>query len=250
MSIKPQKYDDYQTMCSAVADRVIGLVQAKPNAVIGIATGKTPEGVYAEICKRVKAAEASGHPIDFSKAQFFALDEYVGVSAHDPISYHYYLWEKLLGPIKATPELVHIPQGDAKPPEKGCADYEAALAKAGKVDLWLVGLGMNGHVAFNEPGTSLASRTHVVDLTEDTRAVNSVYCHGNTPYQAITVGLGTIKQYAKEVAFMVDGEAKADILSKAMYGGVTSNVPASILQTMNTTGYFSSGAASKLHQKF
>ncbi|MFO0457040.1 MAG: 6-phosphogluconolactonase, partial [Alphaproteobacteria bacterium] len=126
-------------MSAAVASRIIALIRAKPDAVIGLATGSTPEGVYREICRRYSEAASTGDPIDFSKATFFALDEYVGVTADDSRSYHHYLWKKLLGPINANPDRVHIPKGDAIDKDEACAAYEAALKKAGKVDLWIVG---------------------------------------------------------------------------------------------------------------
>lgn len=252
MGIKTQPYKTHDAMAQAVADRIIALVRTKPDAVIGLATGSTPEAVYAKLVEAFEAAKDSDAPLDFSQVTFFALDEYVNLPLHHPESYHYYLWSKLLGPIDADPAKVHIPHGTAENLDEACQRYEAALAKAGGVDLWIVGMGHNGHIAFNEPGTPRDSRTHVVPLTDATRQANARFFGGekqNTPSHALTVGLGTLKEHAKEVAFMVNGEAKAGMLARVLHGGFNAKIPATLLQGMNVTGYFDEAALSQTRQK-
>jgi glucosamine-6-phosphate deaminase len=246
MGLQPQHYRTHQAMGEALADDIIALIDRKPNAVIGLATGETPKPVYEALVRKYREAKP---PIDFSHVRFFSLDEYVGLGPEDNCSFHHYLWENLLGPIGATPELVRLPKGNAPDMQAECDVYENAIKDSGGVDLWIVGLGGNGHLAFNEPASSFPPKTHITGLTEETRRANAVAFKDkgrDVPPAAITVGIGTLQRYATRVALVVSGEKKGLILANALHGEIAPEVPASILQTMNGTCYFDHSVRQKM----
>jgi glucosamine-6-phosphate deaminase len=216
--------ETYAEFSSLAADLVCAQVRARPNGVLGLPTGATPEGMYTELVRRVQGGE-----VDLSGMTTFNLDEYVGLRPHDPQSYHAYMWEHLFRhtPVRAR----HLPHGDAADPAAEAARYEAAIAGAGGFDLVILGLGHNGHIGFNEPGADFTAGTRVVRLTDQTRQANARYfvSPSAVPAHAITVGIGTICG-AKQVLLLASGEAKGAILHRSLAGPVTPDVPATALQ--------------------
>ena len=159
---------DYQEMSEAAADMIVDLVEEKPGCVLGLATGSTPEGLYAEIAKRHEAED-----IDFSRVATFNLDEYRGLPADHEQSYHYFMQKHLFSKINVRPENTHVPNGANPDAQAACDAYEASILLAGGVDLQLLGLGHNGHIGFNEPAPEFPKETHCVELTESTINANS-----------------------------------------------------------------------------
>lgn len=216
---------DYQDMSEAAADIIAELVEDKPGCVLGLATGSTPEGLYAELVKYHHDG------LDFSRVATFNLDEYRGLPEDHEQSYRYFMQKHLFDHINVRPENTHVPNGFNPDAEAACDAYEASIALAGGVDLQLLGLGHNGHIGFNEPAEDFSKETHCVDLTESTINANSRLFNSidEVPRQAYTMGIGTIME-AKQILLVVSGEDKADIVRKAFFGPVTPQVPASILQ--------------------
>lgn len=217
---------DYQDMSEAAADIIAELVAEKPGCVLGLATGSTPEGLYAELVKRY---EEEG--LDFSRVATFNLDEYRGLPADHEQSYHYFMQKHLFSHVNVRPENTHVPNGANPDAEAACEAYEASIALAGGVDLQLLGLGHNGHIGFNEPAPEFPKETHCVELTESTINANSRLFDSidDVPREAYTMGIGTIMA-AKEILVVANGSDKADIVRRAFFGPVTPEVPASILQ--------------------
>ena len=226
------KTKNNEELSNKAAELFVQALQRKKQPVIGLATGSTPERMYELLIEQYRAGK-----ISFEQAISFNLDEYVGLSVEHPTSYHYYMEEKLFHAIDIKKENTHIPNGLAEDLEKECEAYEQKISRAGHLDFLVLGIGVNGHIGFNEPGTSFDSRTHVVTLTESTREVNSRFFEklADVPKEAITMGLSTIME-AKEIMLLVQGDKKADILNKVIHGEVTEDIPASILQRHpNTT---------------
>ena len=183
--------------------------------VIGLCTGSTPIETYAELIRMVKAGEVS-----FKNVISFNMDEYVGLPENHPESYHSFMHHNLFDHIDEKPENIHILNGNAKDVEAECAAYEKAIVDAGGFDLFLGGVGEDGHIAFNEPFSSLQSRTRVVTLTQDTREVNARFFNNDpsaVPAQALTVGVATVLS-AKEVVILAFGSKKARALKDAIEG--------------------------------
>lgn len=220
------KVKNYDELSELAANMLIERIEKVEKPVVGLATGSTPEGMYANLVKKYKAGE-----ISFANVVTFNLDEYAGLSKDDPMSYQYFMYQNLFKDVDIKSENIHIPNGLAEDLEKECEQYEVLIQQEGKIDVQILGLGLNGHIGFNEPGTSFDSRTHVVELEESTRIANSRFFNSldEVPKKALTMGIGTIME-AKEIIFIVNGEKKADILRKVVHGEVTENVPASILQ--------------------
>lgn len=208
---------------SEVAARIIaGLLRKKPNAVLGLATGSTPLPLY----KRLIAMD-----LDWSEVTTFNLDEYIGLPREHPQSYHSFMWEHLFRHINIRKEHIHIPDGNAKDIPHFCVEYEAHIHNAGGIDLQVLGIGTDGHIGFNEPTSSLASRTRIKTLTQQTILDNARF-FGNTeqvPRHVITMGIGTIME-ARQNLLLAFGENKAQAIAEAVEGPVTSINPASILQ--------------------
>lgn len=224
--MKIVKVKNYDELSELAANMLIERIEKVEKPVVGLATGSTPEGMYANLVKKYKAGE-----ISFANVVTFNLDEYAGLSKDDPMSYQYFMYQNLFKDVDIKSENIHIPNGLAEDLEKECEQYEVLIQQEGKIDVQILGLGLNGHIGFNEPGTSFDSRTHVVELEESTRIANSRFFNSldEVPKKALTMGIGTIME-AKEIIFIVNGEKKADILRKVVHGEVTENVPASILQ--------------------
>ncbi|WP_210479660.1 glucosamine-6-phosphate deaminase [Naasia sp. SYSU D00948] len=202
------------------AEAVAALVAWKPDAVLGVATGSTPLPVYRALAAR---------SLDLSRVSAFALDEYVGLPLDAPQSYHSVIAREVTEPLGLDPARVHVP-GEGPLEEAGEA-YERDLRDAGGVDLQILGIGTDGHIGFNEPGSSLASLTRIKTLTEQTRRDNARFFRSleEVPIHCITQGLGTILR-ARHLLLLAFGEGKADALAAAVEGPVSARVPGSVIQ--------------------
>jgi glucosamine-6-phosphate deaminase len=212
---------------TAAAGLIAHLLQAKPNAVLGLATGGTPVGIYEELIKLYELQQ-----IQFREAVTFNLDEYVGLpEAHDQ-SYHAYMQQHLFEHIDLPKQNIHIPNGNATDLKAECLRYNALLDVVKQIDLQILGLGHNGHIGFNEPDEGLVGGTHIVELKEETRLANARYFNNldEVPTHAITMGIGAILK-AKSILLVVRGSDKAKIVHDALTGPITTENPASLLQT-------------------
>jgi glucosamine-6-phosphate deaminase len=218
--------DNYDEMSKEAAKVVASQIRKKPNLVLGLATGSTPLGLYKELIRMHKQ-----EGLDFSKVTTFSLDEYVGLPPTHDQSYHYFMEENLFKHINVEMRYVHVPHGMADDLHAFCDWYEAEIKKAGGVDLQILGIGANGHVAFNEPGSSLGSRTRIKTLTEKTRQDNARFFKSidEVPKYALTMGIGTIMD-AKELILLANKANKADAVKAAVEGPITAMCPASITQ--------------------
>lgn len=246
---------DYAQMSKYTANMIASKIRSQPDCVLGLATGSTPIGTYRELVRMHKE-----EGLDFSRVKTFNLDEYLGIGidldkpyAMDQ-SYARFMYEELFKHINIKPENNFIPDGKTKNPQDICKWYETEIKNAGGIDLQLLGLGGDGHWGFNEPGTSLGSRTSIVALTQQTLDDNyeAFYKQANfrrdqMPHFAITMGIGTILD-AKSIVMIVNGSKKAEILAKCLEGPLTSQVTASAIQlhSGDITVVLDEAAASKL----
>ena len=209
-----------------VADAIATLVNRLEHPVLGLATGGTPEPVYEELARRYERCELS-----FAQCRAFLLDEYVGLPADHPESYRSVIHRQVVARLDLPSAAVRGPDGNARDVEQACAEYDEAVRAAG-VDLQLLGVGTDGHVGFNEPGSSLASRTRMKTLNAQTRRDNARFFGGDVeavPHHVLTQGIGTILA-AKHLLLLAWGSAKADAVAKLAEGPLTAMVPASALQ--------------------
>ncbi|RBW70121.1 glucosamine-6-phosphate deaminase [Bacillus taeanensis] len=220
------KVRDYNEMSQKAAEILIGKVKGSEKINFGLATGGTPKGLYE---KMIEDHQKNG--ISYKNVTTFNLDEYAGLSEEDPNSYHYYMNESLFKHIDILKSNTHLPKGISEHLEKECSEYDKMIAENGGIDLQVLGIGQNGHIGFNEPGTSFKSNTHVVKLAESTREANARYFDtiDDVPTHAITMGIASIMK-SKEILLLVSGEAKQEAMGKLMHGEVTEEFPASILQ--------------------
>lgn len=213
---------------SNIAARIIAqLVRKRPDCVLGLATGSTPLATYREL---VRMHREDG--LDFSGVTTFNLDEYVALPPEHPQSYHAFMDEHFFRHVNVARNRIHIPDGMAGDVPAECARYEMAIAAAGGIDLQLLGIGTDGHIGFNEPSSSLASRTRIKTLTEQTRADNARFFGGDlnlVPFHCITMGVGTIMD-ARQVLMLAFGANKAQAVAEAAEGPITAMNPASVLQ--------------------
>ncbi len=226
------------------ADAVSELVRRKPRAVIGLATGSSPLGIYDELAARCAAGEVS-----FAQAGGFTLDEYVGLPAEHPETYHNVIRRDFVSKVDFAPDAVQGPDGLAEDVPATCRAYEAAIAAAGGIDLQILGIGTDGHIGFNEPGSSLASRTRIKTLTRQTRIDNARFFGDDidrVPMHCITQGLGTIMS-ARHIVLVASGTAKAEAVHQLTEGPVSALWPATILQHHpHVTVLLDEAAASRL----
>ena len=208
------------------ADAIEALVRSKPDAVLGLATGSSPLPIYNELARRHDAEALS-----FDGVSGFALDEYVGLPAGHFESYREVIRREFTNRVDVAPENVHGPDGSSEDILGACQAYEDAIAAAGGIDLQILGVGTNGHIGFNEPGSSLASRTRIKTLAEQTRQDNARFFDhiDQVPHHVVTQGLGTIMD-AKHLVLVAFGENKADAVRDFVEGPVSASCPASILQ--------------------
>ncbi len=218
--------EDYQQLSRLAADKIAQQIKNKLQSVLGLATGTTPLGLYECL-----VADCQAKDISFSEASTFNLDEYCGLEAHHPQSYHYFMRTHLFDKIDIDLDQTHVPDGTNPDAQEACSSYEAAIAAAGGIDLQLLGLGHNGHIGFNEPADFFPLDTHAVDLTQSTIDANSRLFNSRdeVPRRAYTMGIGTIMR-AREVLVVASGADKASIVKEAFFGPVKPQVPASVLQ--------------------
>ena len=219
--------DTYDEASATSADIIVSLIEEKPKCVLGLATGSTPIGTYAELVNKVKRGE-----ISFKDVTTFNLDEYAGLDGEHDQSYRYFMNKHLFDLVDINKGKTHVPSGTSDDPAKMCEDYENAIEHAGGIDLQLLGLGHNGHIGFNEPAEEFPVQTHHVQLTSSTIKANSRLFSSidEVPKSAYTMGIGTIMK-AKRILLIATGEGKAEIVAKAFKGDITPQVPASILQS-------------------
>lgn len=237
-------FPTYEEMSKAAARVVADLLNAKPNAVLGLATGSTPIGLYRELVRMHKE-----EGLDFSQVITFNLDEYVGLPKDHPQSYHYFMHEHLFKHINIPPQNIHIPAGTTSNYAAFCRWYEDRIKQCGGIDLQVLGIGADGHIAFNEPGSSLGSRTRIKTLARQTIEDNARFFGGRVeevPIYAITMGVGTILE-ARKIILLANGRNKAKAVAAAIEGPVTSMITASALQLHpDVTFFLDEEAASEL----
>ena len=217
---------NYAAMSQKAAEIFAAAVAAKPQAAYGFATGSTPLGTYEALINLHKSGK-----VNLSAITAFNLDEYFPISPSDPQSYHYFMRHNLFGPIGLPPNNAHIPSGQAQDPVAECAAYEEKIARAGGIELQILGIGNNGHIGFNEPAQELAAQTNCTPLAEATINANARFFQSpdDIPRHALTMGMHSIMM-ARQIMLLASGEGKADILKKALLGPITTQVPASLLQ--------------------
>lgn len=235
---------DAQAIAGVAADAIESLLSRKPTAVLGLATGSSPLAIYDELASRCEAGL-----ISFRQARGFTLDEYVGLPADHPERYRNVIDTVFVSRVDFPPGAVQGPDGLATDIPAACAQYEDAIRRAGGVDLQILGIGTDGHIAFNEPGSSLASRTRIKTLTRQTRIDNARFFDGNVdlvPTHCLTQGLGTIMA-ARHVILVATGRSKAEAVHQLVEGPVSAMWPATILQHhQHVTVLLDDGAARRL----
>lgn len=218
--------ENYEELSKFAAQFIADQINNKPDTVLGLATGGTPLGTYKELINLHKE-----NKVDFSQVASFNLDEYVGLPKEHSQSYYYFMNENFFKHINIKPENWYLPDGMAEDIPQSCKEYEKKIKEYGGIDIQILGIGGNGHIAFNEPGSSLTSRTRVKTLSEKTRKDNSRFFESidEVPRYAITMGIGTIME-SKTIILLANGDGKADAISKSVEGPITSMVPATIVQ--------------------
>ena len=215
-----------EEMSDLAAKMVSDKINSKPNTVLGLATGSTPEGMYKRLVELYEKGEVS-----FKEITTFNLDEYCGLDPDHEQSYHYFMRKHLLSKVDIDKSRCHIPQGVCKSRDEACRRYDEMIIDAGGIDLQILGIGVNGHIGFNEPGDKFVPETHVVELTKATLDSNSRFFEKPEmmPKEAITMGMRAILS-AKAIILLACGESKAEAIKKSLLGPVTPEIPASILQ--------------------
>ncbi len=233
---------DYAELSRLAADEVGNMVRQQPSAVLGLATGSTPVGLYRNLVSRSQAGT-----LDLQRIVTFNLDEYLGLARNHPASYWQFMQEHLFRHVSVPENHIHMPHGDAPDPEAECLAYEAAIARAGGIDLQILGIGGNGHIGFNEPGAPFDSVTRVVRLAPETIAANARFFPrmADVPQYAISMGIHTIMQ-ARRILLLASGDTKAQTVATTLTGPVTPAVPASALQNHPDTLVIMDAAAAQL----
>jgi glucosamine-6-phosphate deaminase len=237
---------NYNDMSRAAAKAVADVLNTKPNAVLGMATGSSPLGLYQEL---VRMHREKG--LDFSQVTTFNLDEYVGLPTTHPQSYHYFMHENFFKHVNIPPQNIYIPSGTTSNYQAFCEWYERSIREAGGIDLQILGIGSDGHIAFNEPTSSLASRTRLKTLAKSTIDDNARFFdrREDVPIYAITMGVGTILE-SRELILLASGKSKAAAIAGAVEGPVTSMNTASALQMHpRATCFLDEDAASELSMR-
>lgn len=217
----------YEDISKLAAEFIANIVRKKPRCVLGLATGSTPIGTYKDLIRMHK-----NEGLDFSQVISFNLDEYVGITSDDPNSYRYFMNDNLFNHINIRKENTFIPDGMTKDPVQFSIDYEKKIKEYGGIDIQVLGIGSNGHIAFNEPGSSLGSRTRIKTLTHQTRKDNARFYHDNiddVPLYAITMGVGTILE-AQKLLLLANTKNKSQAIMQAIEGPITAQCPASVIQ--------------------
>ena len=218
--------ETYEDMSRRAADLIAAQLIVDPASTLGLATGSTPIGLYADLVEDFQADR-----ISFEQVTTFNLDEYRGLSPEHDQSYRYFMQKNLFDHVDIDPEATSVPDGANPDAQAACESYEQAISEAGGIDLQLLGLGHNGHIGFNEPCDEFPVRTHVVELTESTINANSRLFESidQVPCEAYTMGIGTIMK-AKKIVLLANGPKKAQTIYDTVYGPITPKVPASVLR--------------------
>jgi glucosamine-6-phosphate deaminase len=217
---------DYEDMSARAARIVAGQIYLKPNSVLGMATGSTPLLMYKEL---IRVHREVG--LDFSEIVTFNLDEYLGLPKEDEQSYNYYMFQHFFNHINIKQENIYIPDGMMKDVEQECKQYDRDIQEKGGIDLQVLGIGNNGHIGFNEPDIKFEATTHKVKLDDETINANARFFATieEVPRFAISMGIKTI-MHAKKIVLLASGENKAEVIYRALFEGITPEIPASILQ--------------------
>ena len=217
--------ENYEQVSKEAAKIIAAQVHLKPNCVLGLATGSTPVGAYNELVDMYKKGE-----IDFKDVKTFNLDEYYPIKRDNDQSYYYFMHDNLFNYINIPEESIHVLNGEVSDPEKECADYEKCIEAHGGIDLQLLGIGRNGHIAFNEPDENLVANTHVTALTEDTIDANSRFFADikDVPTKSLTMGMASIMK-ARKILILINGAGKAQALKKMLSGEISTMCPATML---------------------
>jgi glucosamine-6-phosphate deaminase len=226
-AVQIRVFADARVLARALADVVVALVAEHPRAALGLPTGRTPVLLYEELVARAASAT-----LDLSQAATFNLDEFLGLPSGHPGSYRQFMEHHLFGHLGARRPRVHFLDGTSRDAVAECARYEAAIAEAGGIDLQILGLGTNGHIGFNEPGSALEARTHRVELRPETRRSNAALFGGDVdlvPREALSMGMATIL-HARRLVLIATGEWKAACVRRMIEGPLTTMLPASFLQ--------------------
>jgi glucosamine-6-phosphate deaminase len=233
--------ESYEALSKKAAEIIAAQVKANPASVLGLATGSTPLGTYKELAALHKAG------LDFSSVSTFNLDEYYPIAKANVQSYDYFMHENLFSHINIAPENIHIPSGEAKNTAAECSRYEAAIQKAGGINLQLLGIGNNGHIGFNEPESYFAVKTFFVELDNATISAKARFFESSdeVPRHALTMGIGTIMK-AESILLLASGSGKADIIRDALIGQISPLNPASVLQLHRNVTVVLDKAAAKL----
>ncbi|WZL73020.1 glucosamine-6-phosphate deaminase [Clostridiaceae bacterium 35-E11] len=220
------KVKDYEEMSDTAAQYMLALIKEDPCAVLGLATGASPIGLYKRLVEDYRENKTN-----YENIKTFNLDEYIGLGSHSPQSYHYFMYTYLFKHININKKNIQIPNGFARDIKEECKRYNEKLKKY-TIDLQILGIGANGHIGFNEPGTSFSSEVHVVKLDENTRKANARFFRSidEVPTHSITMGIKNIME-AKKIMLLAFGSKKSKALYDMFYGEITENMPASILRT-------------------
>jgi len=218
--------ENYDEISKLAAINIKDVINKKPNAVLGLATGSTPMGTYKELIKMNKENE-----VDFSKVTTVNLDEYIGLSENDAQSYRYFMNENLFNQINIKKENTFVPNGLAKDIDEETKNYDKRIDELGGIDIQFLGIGANGHIAFNEPSDILISGTHLTELAQSTIDANSRFFNSidEVPKTAISMGLGQIMK-SKKIILLAHGKEKANAIKEALSGKITTKNPATMLQ--------------------
>ncbi len=239
------KAKDYEEMSKKAAAVIASQITMKPDCVLGLATGSSPEGLYRQLVDWYKEGALS-----FADVTSVNLDEYKGLPRDNDQSYWYFMNEHLFKHVDINMQRTFLPDGMAMDSDQACADYNEVIHSVGGIDLQLLGIGHNGHIGFNEPAEEITLETHCVDLTESTIKANQRFfaSYDDVPKQAYTMGLKTILQ-AKKILLVVSGADKAEAVKNAFFGPVTPKVPASLLQLHSDVVVVADEAALSLAEK-
>lgn len=234
--------ENYEMMSKKAANLVAAQVTIKPQSILGLATGSTPEGMYTELVDMY-----NNETVDFSESKSFNLDEYYPIEATNTQSYAYYMNNHLFNHVNFGEEAVNIPNGSASDLSAACRAYDQKIYESGGIDLQILGIGNNGHIGFNEPDVHFESGTHLVELDEGTIEANARFFNSveEVPTQAISMGIRTI-MHSRKILLLASGKNKAEILEKMLFGEILPEVPASILQLHNDVTLILDKAAASL----
>ncbi|MCJ7843114.1 glucosamine-6-phosphate deaminase [Lederbergia sp. NSJ-179] len=243
------KHETYNDMSRAVANMIAREIRNNPHTVLCLATGSTPIGIYQELVRLHREED-----LDFSQVTTFNLDEYYGLDKNDPQSYSYFMREHLFAHVNVSEQNIHhirVPSNNLEDVARYCQEYELKIKQAGGFDILIDGIGLNGHIGFNEPADELQSYTHLVDLTQSTIEANSRFFSSmdEVPRHALTMGMATILG-AKKILLVASGKHKAEIVNTIMDATITTQIPATLLHLHHDTEmHVDSKAAQLVDQK-